>query len=175
MSPGLFPPFCSAPGAFKFLTRADSPAILNLYDRCSDYFLIQDGEPAAASDADELFDDVPPSKQAEDQHVLGYYGERRLDAVAALVTDYPGPGDWYLGLLLLDPHQRGRGLGRRLYADLERWSADRGAKRMLLAVLKENAQAQCFWRSLGFEHVRTVQPATLKQKSHVRYELARRL
>jgi ribosomal protein S18 acetylase RimI-like enzyme len=175
MSPGLLPPFCSAPGAIKFLSRADAPAILDLYNRCSDYFLLQDGEPAAASDADELFDDVPPSKQPEDQHVLGYCSERRLDAVAALLTDHPDPGDWYVGLLLLDPHQRGRGLGRELYADIERWSADRGAKRMMLAVLKENAQAQRFWRSLGFEHVRTVQPATFKRKSHIRYELARRL
>lgn len=169
------PPACFARGAFEFLSPADAPAILGLYDRCADYFLLQDGEPAAASDADELFTDVPPSKRPEDQYVLGYRSEGQLDAVAALLTDHPEPGDWYLGLLLLDPRLRGRGFGREMYAGIERWSVARGAKRMLLAVLEENAPVQRFWRSLGFETARTVKPATFKRKSHVRYELARRL
>ena len=86
------------------------------------------------SDADELFTDVPPSKRPEDQYVLGYRSEGQPDAVAALLSDHPEPGEWYLGLILLDPHVRGRGFGREMYADLERWSAGRRAKRSLTSV-----------------------------------------
>ena len=164
-----------ARGAFELLTPTDAPSVLDLYLRCTDYFLLQDGEAAVASDAHELFIDVPPSKRPEEQYVLGYRREGRLDAVAALVPDYPQSRDWYLGLLLLDPQVRGQGLGREMYIGIERWSGGRGAKRMLLAVLAENSAAHRFWRSLGFKFVRTVEATDFKRKSHVRYELARHL
>jgi GNAT superfamily N-acetyltransferase len=175
MSAGPQPPLCFTCGAFEFLSPADAPAILDLYARCADYFLLQDGELAVMSDADELFTDVPPPKRPEDQYVLGFRREGRLDAVAALLPHHPQPGDWYLGLLLVTPDLRSQGVGREMYESIEQWSVSRGAQRMLLAVLEENAPAYRFWRSLGFEPVRRVEPATFKRKLHVRYELARRL
>lgn len=175
MSAGPVPLPRLARGAFELLSPTDAPEVLDLYARCADYFLLQDGEAAAASDAHELFTDVPPSKCPKDQYVLGYRREGLLAAVAALLPNHPQPRDWYLGLLLLDPRLRGQGLGREMYTSIERWSAAHGAKRMLLAVLIENAAAHHFWRSLDFEPVRTVEAVNFKRKSHVRHELARRL
>ena len=175
MFAGLPSPACSARDTFEPLSLADVPAVFDLYSRCAGYFLLQDGELAVVHDADELFTDVPPTKRPEDQHVLGYRVGKRLEAVAAVLTDYPEPGHWYLGLLLVAPERRSQGLGRKLYASIEQRSIKHGATRMLLAVLKENESALRFWRSLGFEIVRTVEATTFKQKAHMRYELARRL
>lgn len=166
---------CSAGHALELLSPAEAPAVFDLYARCADYFLLQDGEVATRSDADELFTDVPPGRSPEHQHVLGLRAGGRLDAVAALLADYPQAGEWYLGLLLIVPERRGQGLGRELYASIEHWSMRQGATRMLLAVLEENASAYRFWRSLGFRTVRKVDAASFKQKVHRRYELARPL
>ena len=58
----------------RLLSRPDVPTILDLLTRCSDYLLLQDGEPATAADADELFTDMPPPKHPDDQHVTGCFG-----------------------------------------------------------------------------------------------------
>lgn len=164
-----------ARGTCELLSPADAPAVLDLYTRCVDYFVLQDGEPPVETDAADLFTDVPSTKRPEQQHVLGYRRDGRLDAVAALLPDHPRAGDWYLGLLLLDPRLRGQGFGLDIYAGIEQWSKDRGARRMLVAVLETNVDAHRFWRSLDFQPVRTVAPARFKRMSHVRHELARRL
>jgi len=57
------------------------------------------------------------------------------------------------------------------FSPLQRTLLDRMMGRWTL----DNAPAYRFWRSLGFEPVRRVEPATFKRKLHVRYELARRL
>jgi GNAT superfamily N-acetyltransferase len=159
----------------KLLSPADAPAVFNMYSRCADFFVLQDGEPPTLTDAEELFTDVPPSKQPEDQSIFGCYRNGRLDALAALLVDYPAPGDWYLGLLLVDPSSRRSGLGRDLYAIIKQWAADRGALRIRIGILQENAPAYPFWRSLGFERLRTVGPRTFKGKTHMLDELATKL
>jgi ribosomal protein S18 acetylase RimI-like enzyme len=68
-----------------------------------------------------------------------------------LIRDYPGPGDWFVGLLMLDPDVRSSGLGSRLHAALERALADVGGRAIYLAVLEQNAGAERFWRRQGFE------------------------
>lgn len=162
-------------GRLDLLSPSDAVAVFDLYQRCQDYFRLQDGEPAVRSDADELFNEVPPSKRPEDQFVIGYRRDTRLLGVAQLLTNYPNEWDWYLGFLLLDPGVRGAGVGRHFYKAVEQWSAGQGAKRMLLCVLDANEPALRFWRSLDFELVRAVDATTFKQKSHVRYEFARQL
>jgi GNAT superfamily N-acetyltransferase len=162
-------------GKLAFLSSSEAAMVLDLYGRCRDYFLLQDGEAAGAPDAEALFTDVPPSKGSEDQLVIGYWRDGKLMGVAALLRHYPNETDWYLGFLLLDPSIRRRGLGRTIYKAIERWSAQRGARRMLLAVLDCNDTALEFWRALGFKAVRTVEASAFKSKLHVRQELVRQL
>src|SRR3546814_2712395 len=51
-------------GAPIKLTQADAADVADLYNRCSDYFLLQDGAAPTLDDARELFSDVPPEKSA---------------------------------------------------------------------------------------------------------------
>lgn len=118
-SPLLEPPDLPCGGS-RLLTVADAPAIYDLYRRCDDYFLLQDGEHASPSDAAILFSDVPSTMSADDQVVVGCWQGSSLCALAAVLIGYPDAKDWYLGFLLLDPSLRGRGLGPGIYSAIER-------------------------------------------------------
>ncbi len=80
-----------------------------------------------------------------------------------------------MGLLLLDPAVRGRGLGRRLMAAFERWAAGRGARRVMLSVVHENASALRFWAAIGYRKERELPPAQFGRKTHARTEFVKRL
>jgi hypothetical protein len=69
----------AAPSEGPFvLTVHDAGDVLDLYARCIDYFMLQDGEPATLADAIELFRDVPKEKGAVDQTVMGWRGQNGL-------------------------------------------------------------------------------------------------
>ncbi|MDR6146227.1 GNAT superfamily N-acetyltransferase [Sphingomonas sp. SORGH_AS870] len=170
----FFPNASPSEGPFV-LTEHDAGDVLDLYARCIDYFLLQDGEPATLADAIELFRDVPEEKSPVDQTVLGWRGQNGLMAVVAILRDYPSNDVWYLGFMIVDSAARGKGIGRAIYDAIERWAVDRGAQEMRLAVLEVNAAAERFWRSLGYRELRRVGPDTFKARSHHRVELCRML
>jgi GNAT superfamily N-acetyltransferase len=153
------------------LTEHDAGEVADLYARCTDYFMLQDGEPATLADALDLFRDVPAEKNLADQVVMGWRGGSGLIAVAAALRDYPCDGVWYLGFLVVDPLVRGQGIGRSIHAAIERWVAAHGAQEIRLAVLEVNEAAERFWRSLGYRELRRVGPDTFKSRSHRRVEL----
>ena len=157
------------------LTAADAADVESLYARCADYFLLQDGVVATSADVHELFTDVPPEKDVRDQTILGWKGADGLSAIAAILRDYPRAGVWYLGFMIVDTAERGRGVGGSIYSKVEDWAAARGAKEIRLAVLEANSAGERFWRSLGFSEVRRVGPDTFKMRSHRRIELKRHL
>src|SRR3546814_12939970 len=79
-------------GAPIKLTQADAADDADLYNRCSDYFLLQDGAAPTLDDARELFSDVPPEKSAHHQAVLGWKWSGRLYSTAAIPRHYPRVG-----------------------------------------------------------------------------------
>ena len=155
------------------LTEVDAPAVADLFARCADYFLMQDGVMPGLADALALFSDVPPEKAVGDQVIMGWRDDDGLYAVAAILRDYPCDGTWYLGLLLVEATRRGRGLGRTLYSAIAAWAEARGALGMRLAVLEVNAAGERFWRALGFEEIRRVGPDRFQERWHRRVELSR--
>lgn len=161
--------------ALTELSESDALDVADLYTRCVDYFLLQDGVSPDHSDAIELFTDVPSEKDAHDQIVLGWKAFGRLHALAAILRDYPDDGIWYLGFMIVDADLRGRGFGRSMYAKVEDWAVARDASEIRLAVLEANTAGERFWRSIGFSEFRRVGPDTFKLRSHRRIELTRRI
>ena len=157
------------------LSEADASDVASLFARCADYFHLQDGLPPTLDDANALFTDVPPDKDARDQTVLGWKDGDGLFAVAAILRDYPRDGTWYLGFMLVDAPRRGGGLGRSLYAAIEQWAAARGSAEIRLAVLEANEAGGRFWRSRGFAELRRVGPDMFKTRSHSRIEFGRKI
>jgi GNAT superfamily N-acetyltransferase len=85
-------------------------------------------------------------------------GEDLVGVIDAF-RDHPAPGDWWLGLLLLEPRERGQGLGRSVYHQFEAWAAAQGAITTWLSVVEQNQRAYDFWGRLGFEEVERRPPA----------------
>jgi GNAT superfamily N-acetyltransferase len=128
-------------------------ALQALLERCADYMTLEDGAapgPAAAAD---LIEALPPDRTHEHKYLLALapaVGEP-LVAVVDVVRDFPDARDWFVGLVLIDPAARRRGLGAALMADLEDWMRSQGAAASYLAVLERNPDAQRFWTRQGYQ------------------------
>jgi GNAT superfamily N-acetyltransferase len=57
-----------------------------------------------------------------------------------------------LTALVVPPEMRGRGVGRALVAEAERWGRERGADRLVVTTALHRAEAPLFYERLGFEH-----------------------
>ena len=57
-----------------------------------------------------------------------------------------------LTALVVPPEMRGRGVGRALVAEAERWGRARGADRLVVTTALHRADAPRFYERLGFEH-----------------------
>lgn len=135
----------------KPLHLADAPQLQSLLERCADYFQLVGGADPKPGDAELLLTQLPPGKSAEDKFVFGVHNEQgELIGVWDAVLNYPGDEDVWLGLLMLAPEYRGRGMGGELYLVFEAWAAGRGMRRVYLGVVETNQAAYRFWLRLGF-------------------------
>src|SRR6266704_116523 len=70
------------------------------------------GLPPGPSMAQDLARALPPGKEYDDKFLLGIFaGPQELVGVLDVIRDYPAQGEWWLGVLMLDPARRGQGLG----------------------------------------------------------------
>jgi RimJ/RimL family protein N-acetyltransferase len=87
----------------------------------------------------------------EDDRVIGHAQIGRIDPIAQSA--------WLMRILIGEPADRGRGLGRAIVAELLRVAFDDlGLERVYLHVLKANAPAIALYGSFGFEACESVLP-----------------
>jgi GNAT superfamily N-acetyltransferase len=135
------------------LERGDVDRLLDLFERCADHFVLHDGEPPGPDAAAIEFDDLPPGRAPADKHLHGLAGDadpEHLVAVLESVTGYPDDSTWFLGLLLVDPAFRGRGVGAAMVAWFEATVAAAGFTAVRLAVIGPNVVGRRFWERCGF-------------------------
>jgi GNAT superfamily N-acetyltransferase len=155
--------------------QRDDAAVRDFYRRAADYVLFETGRPGDGT-VDEFFTGYPPGGDPAASRRLGLFSpEGNLVGIAELGFGFPEPADAYLGLMLLDPAHRGRGLGREFLAHVVALARERGAPRLLLAVLDENARGRVFWEREGFRVVLTAPAAAMGKKVHVRHRMELRL
>ena len=159
----------------EVLAPGSSEEVHHLLLRCADYFELQDGERPDEHDAGDLFTSAPEGWTAADKLIFGLRKGPSLVALAELLLGYPRSCDCYLGLLVVDPQLRGRGLGASLLRNVESYVEKRGMERMLAAVLDTNAAGLRFWQASGFQITRSIGPSRFKRRMHSRVELAKRI
>jgi GNAT superfamily N-acetyltransferase len=138
----------------KLLTFADLPALQDMLEKCADYMELVYGSPTSSNEAEMLVASLPPGKSLDDKYIIGIFDKTmQLVGFVDAVKDYPDAGDWWVGLLLLTPNARGRGIGSQLYRAFESWAAGQGAQRVYLGVIEANPRAHAFWERLGFDRV----------------------
>lgn len=129
---------------------ADLDAVEEFYGRAADYWILADRRSPDRQKALDFFTDCPPASDPAASHRLGMFEAGVLMGLAELSFDWPGPGDAFLGLQILAPEARGRGLGRALLAEVEACARASGAPALYLAVLDANPKGRAFWEREGF-------------------------
>lgn len=112
--------------------------------------LLEEGVPTRPEAAEHALTVVPPGRDVADKFSFAII-DGDIVGMLDLLRDYLRAGEWWLGLLMLDPAARGRGLGARIIAALREWLAARDVQTLWLAVLETNPRAERFWRAQGFE------------------------
>ncbi len=105
-------------------------------------------------------DDIRPEQVAAGlagagSEVLSARVEGRLVAVVITLAHHPDPADpdpW-IGLLMVDAGEHGKGYGRRVATLVEERFRAAGRQAVRLAVLDGNSKGLAFWTALGYEVV----------------------
>ena len=132
---------------------ADSQRVLHLCQRARDYILLETGAEPDMDYVRETMTDAPPSVPPDQIWCWGHARpDGSIDAIATCLKGYYEAEDWYLGLLLLDPAARGKGLGEHMAQHVIDQATRGDAACLRIAVLDANPRARMFWERLGFAY-----------------------
>ena len=140
----------------KRLDRSDDAAIATLCRQCSAFFTLVAGDATADERARVLLESRPPTVALAHKHLIGLERDGALVAIVDLLEDYPEPREWYVGLLLVIPDERARGVGTAVWSALEGWIRAEGGLHVRLIVQEQNPPGALFWRAVGFTASGTV-------------------
>ncbi len=149
----------------RFLNIEDVTRLQALYDKCADFALLVEGKPYSPGAAQEEFNSLPPGKTPADKLMIGvWHPVGQLVAVLDAVRDYPDAATWWIGLLMLAPEVRGKGLGRQIVQGFHAYAQAHRCNSIMLGVVEENAYAYRFWQKMGYELVNKTEPQQFGQK-----------
>ena len=132
----------------------DLAALQALFSRGADYFQIATGAPPTPDEAARAFVGGPPSKAVSDKQTIGIFDDAgTLVGVLDAIPDFPADGTCTIGMLLLDPAVRGRGVGHAALAAFEAWTARRGTRRLRTALVTHHARGLAFLHRAGYVEV----------------------
>ena len=138
-----------------------APHLQRLLERSTEFWELVEGEPPPPDAGLRELTSVAPGKTLEDTLNFGVYEDGQLIAFAGLARDYPKPSEWWLGLLLIDPPQRGRGLGAQVHREVVEWIEAQSGTMLWIGVQEQNERALLFWPRMGYvEHRRQPYKAT---------------
>jgi GNAT superfamily N-acetyltransferase len=149
----------------------DRAAVAGLYARAADYVRLESGREPDDGLADAFFAEVPPGGDRAASSKLGLFVDGGLAGIADLGFGFPAQDDAFLGLLLLAPAWRGRGLGRLLLEAAKERARARGAPRIHVAVLDGNPRGCAFWEREGFRWVLTREGYAIGERRHTVHRL----
>lgn len=134
------------------LGAAEVPALQDLHARCHVFLQLFYGHPPRPGDAAQLLEELPEGRSAEDKFLFGLYPEGAKSMVGVLesIRGFPEPGEWFVGVLMLDPAHRNARVGTRFADAFERWVVGQGGRGLRALVQEQNPGALRFWQRRGF-------------------------
>jgi RimJ/RimL family protein N-acetyltransferase len=132
----------------------DLPALQRLFERAAEYFEIATGAPPGPDEAQRAFVGGPPSKAVSEKQSIGVFdGTDTLVGILDAIPDFPEAQVCTIGLLLIDPAVRGRGIGTTVLTAFERHMAAGGMTRLRAAVVAHHAPGLRFLERAGYREV----------------------
>ena len=150
----------------KYLSAENNKIVEKLCEKCSGYYILHDGILPSKEQIDEIFTALPPNKNYEDKFILGIYKFDELVGIVDIIKDFPTIGEWMLGLMIIEPEERGNGLGKIVHEALIGWAIDFGAKSFRIGVIEYNYNGIKFWSSLGYTKIKKVN-MNFKTNTHI--------
>lgn len=134
-------------------------AVQRLHERSADYVHAVTGLPPGPADGDSFFIALPPGKGYEDKFTYGVFDAAgALVGCADVVRGWPDANTAIVGLLLLEPAARDRGVGAQALAAIEAEARGWGMRRLRIGVADSNPRAFGFWRRMGFAETGETKP-----------------
>jgi GNAT superfamily N-acetyltransferase len=156
------------------LQPEDTELLQSLFEKCQDYAQVVEGQAVSPTAAQDVFQAVPPSKSLSDKFIFGLYDEHGENVgVLEGICCYPDSMTWWIGLLLLVPEVRGRGLGQQLLQSFSKYVLSNGGRAIMLGVVEDNELGYRFWQQMGFNLVRKTEPRQSGKKTQTVYVMRR--
>jgi GNAT superfamily N-acetyltransferase len=134
----------------------DIPRLQRFYEENPEYHMTVEGAPAGPEEARKDFHALPPSPWPFTRKwVLAFEDEGgALVGMADILSDLFAESVWHIGLFIVATRLWGSGAAARLYAALEAWMGQNGARWVRLGVVAGNPRGERFWEKSGYVEVR---------------------
>lgn len=133
------------------ITRRDhAEDALDLATRAADYVTLEVGHAPNMDFVDSFFTAAPPGLSESDLLHFAIMDGNAMLGMMCIAHGYEFPDDWWIGLVLLDPAFRGRGIGRAVVHLIKERASEQGIASLKLSVLEANPRAMHFWIREGF-------------------------
>jgi GNAT superfamily N-acetyltransferase len=150
------------------IAASEVPQIQGLYEANPDYFLAVYGQAPEANAAWEEFDELPPQHLGFTRRwFAGLYDRSdHLIGVAVVVSDLAAPSVWHIAFFMVATVLHGSGAASEIYAALETWARESGAKWMRLGVVQGYTRPERFWQKHSYQEVRVRDGLTYGNRTH---------
>lgn len=135
------------------INNTDVEAIQSVFVKCRDFVILVDGNEPSDDSGEMFLSDLPAGKGLEDKFSFGIYDLDEMIGIVDLIRDYKIVGEWYLGLLIIDPKYRAKGLGTAIHNWIKTFVLDNGGSKMSLGVVANNTKAYKFWKNAGYMEI----------------------
>lgn len=162
----------------KSLEISDADILQQLYEKCADYNYLMEGQPPSPTAALDEFSAIPEGKSLQDKYMLGIFDSQdRLIGLIEGIQNYPENRIWWVGLIMLAPANRCRGLLRPLAKEFEQWIAMQKIDYdyVMGSVVETNNKVLRLWQQMGFEVVRRTEREHSEPKSHCLFVIRRKV
>lgn len=159
---------------FEFVpltVEQDQARVLDLCLRATDYIELETGKQPDAKYVQKTLTEAPPQLTSDDVFAVGFARpDRTLAGFVTYLRHFYERNEWYIGLLILDPAERSKGLGGTAAQYVFDHAKSEAGSKIRIAVLQSNPRGRKFWESHGFKHERAV-PADQNDDGHERHVL----
>lgn len=159
----------------KLTPEAHGQRVAELFLASADFVMLTEGVAPGPAQVAGFFKGVPPGCDIAQSVKVGLFEADLLLGIADMAFGFPEAADAYIGLMLITPNARGKGLGKALLSLLEEEARARGAERMFAGLVEANTGARDFWLREGFMPVKRTGPARVGARSHMLLRIGKTL
>jgi len=143
------------------LTDADLAEIHDLRTRAADFFAECGDPPPTPESFQSDLDDLPEGYSHADEFVVRAYRDGRIVGYSEVLRGFAHPGQWMVGIVLVDAALRSDGIGGAIVAAIAEAAREAGVGSLAAGVIVLRERSLNFWRREGFTNEVRRRPLTV--------------